>query len=115
MSSSAERRVENQFPQPARPPNSYDPSFQVQAVVEQSYYNNSVRHLDHIIPGEGRARDRLKAELEGIFTKLDNMGRFPDSEHIQSRGIDHDSSYKLERFKVRTVVAEEVVKEEDKK
>lgn len=123
MSSGTERLIVSQLPQPTRPPNSYETNFQVQAdeALEHSYMKSGRHHDEHIIAGESRVRDRLKSKVvEGIFSKVENRGgsQEDDRDIIQSRGIigEHDSSHKLERFKVRTVVvAEEVVKEGDKK
>lgn len=145
MSSATETWALNQFPQPARPPNSYDLSFQHnnnipepsrlsgQPILDDSYRNVVVPSMTHHEGGEGKdnigkeavkhiveeMHDKLAVAAGSIFTKLEGKGLIQNSKELKSRGVDQmpdeGSSHKLERFKIRTVVAEEVVKEDDKK
>ncbi|GAU16037.1 hypothetical protein TSUD_339080 [Trifolium subterraneum] len=139
MVSASENLVINQLPQPTRPSTVYlqreDNIFgHPQQLVDQ--FNNHVvpptmlkekeeetkfvlvdklgnRVLDKIYE-KLPAKLREEMHLEEVLGKEGNKG--DKSEHSTSRnvGITSDNE-KLGRFKIRTVVAEEVVKEDEKK
>lgn len=122
----------NQFPQPTRPLNSYEMSYEVPSTAypqilenieghpQQSIYHHSDIYVA-VPPTVIRENEREKKIhlVEKIVDKvLDKIvDKYPQS--TTSRGLEQPveagEKEKLERFKIRTVVAEEVVVEEDNK
>lgn len=91
----------------------------IEDAVEQAVRNESkdigeevvqrILKMYHKLPPT--IRDQLN--LEAVFRKVEEKG-IHKSKEVKSRG--HEGlSHKLDRFKIRTVVAEEVVKEDDDK
>lgn len=163
MTSTTENLVVNQFPQPARPPNSYDIGFEIPStsypqnprISKPSYVpqreevvghpHQSIDHsYMHVVPptmakeegGEKKVAlvDKLVNRILDKYEKLpatirDQINleemlakerhREVNSQSTTSRGLEQPVEggppEKLERFKIRTVVAEEVVKEDEKK
>ncbi|KAK7337195.1 hypothetical protein VNO77_17759 [Canavalia gladiata] len=130
--------VWNQLPQPARPPNSYDMSLETPSTAyPQNLENSKFSNVDVVpvpptmakeVEGErklgavGKLVDSVKDKYEKLPESFrDQMhmkerNRNVESECSNSRGLKQPVvEEKLERFKVRTVVAEEVVKEDGKK
>lgn len=131
MVSASENAVLNQLPQPTRPVNSDDMIFGTSSTVDQ--LNNKVVPLQHTILKEDEGKKHFENRvLDKIYEKLPaklreeiNLEqvlskegkRRDESDNIASRGVEIGKldKEKLGRFKVRTVVAQEVLKEDEKK
>ena len=146
MVSASENLVIYQLPQPARPLNAYDTSFETPSTVYPQRENNTFGHPQQMVPptmlkeekGEKKfvlvdklgnrvldkiyeklpAKLREEINLEEVVGKERSKGG--KSEGGNSRGVGHgeiglSDKDKLGRFKIRTVVAEEVVVKEDEK
>lgn len=122
MTTTSENFVLHQFPQPARPPNSYDRSFQIQStvypqqqlLVDQSYVMPEPPSM--VKEHEGERKLTLVDKL--VNRVLDKCEKNVESQtqSTTSRGLPQQPvEEKLERFKVRTVFPQDVVKEDDKK
>ncbi|KOM39008.1 hypothetical protein LR48_Vigan03g239000 [Vigna angularis] len=132
MTASSEKFVLNQFPQPARPMNSYDTSLGLSSTIyppqQQPIYENYGRAVavpPSIKDKEGERKVALVSKLVNrVFDEFEKVEEILSKErkrHVEetqnttSRGLRQPVQEKLERFKVRYVSTEEVVKDDDKK
>ncbi|CAL5194188.1 unnamed protein product [Lathyrus oleraceus] len=132
MVSTSKNIVLNQLPQPTRPLNSDDMIFETSSTVDQ--FNNHVVPLQPTMlkeEGEGkkhfvlvdkvgnRVLDKIYEKLPAKLREEMNLEgkRRDESENTTLRGVGIGISdkEKLGRFKIRTVVVQEVVKEDEKK
>ncbi|CAK8544023.1 unnamed protein product [Lathyrus sativus] len=131
MVSETENVVLNQLPQPKRPLNSDDMIFETSSTVDQ--LNNHVvplqptmlkeddrkKHFVLVDKVGNRVLDKIYEKLPAKLREEINLEgeRRDELENTTSRGVEIGMSdkEKLGRFKVRTVVAQEVVKEDEKK
>ncbi|TKY62026.1 hypothetical protein E2542_SST11881 [Spatholobus suberectus] len=140
MTSSSERLVLNQLPQPAtRPPNSYDTSFEIPSTAYPQQHSVDESWVVPVPPSVVKEDEgeRKFAFVEKLVNRvLDKCEKLPasfrdqidleemlakerkkrvESQSTTFRGLQQPVEEKLDRFKVRTVVAEEVVKEDNQK
>ncbi|CAI8614797.1 unnamed protein product [Vicia faba] len=131
MVSTSENIVLNQLPQPTRPLNCDDKIFETPLTVDQ--FNNIVVPLQPTMLKEDEGKkhfgnrvldkiyEKLPAKLREEINLEHVLGkegkRRDESETTISRGeeIGISDKEKLSRFKIRTVVAQDVVKEDEKK
>ncbi|KAK7244956.1 hypothetical protein RIF29_39785 [Crotalaria pallida] len=141
--------VVNQFPQPIRPPNSYDisfinipstsypqnlhnskasnvPLFEEEEEQEEeegkgvhTHHSKLVKHImdkcEKLLPENIRDQINLEEMMQGKEGNREVKSRSNTSSRGLQKQVEEGSSEKLERFKIRTVVAEEVPKEDAKK
>ncbi|WVZ04724.1 hypothetical protein V8G54_018070 [Vigna mungo] len=109
MTASSEKFVLNQFPQPARPVNSYDTTIYPpqQQPIDENYGRVVVKDK------EGERKVAIVSKL--VNRVFDELEKVEETQNTTSRGLQQPVQEKLERFKVRYVSTEEVVKDDDKK
>ncbi|CAJ1887210.1 unnamed protein product [Sphenostylis stenocarpa] len=135
MTASSEKLVLNQLPQPSRPFNSYDTSIEISSTTYPLQQSIDVVPPSMTKEEEGQQkfalvsklvnrvlneyeklpasfRDQINAE-EMLRGKRKRHGE--ETQNTTSRGLQQPVQQKPERFKVRYVSTEEVVKDDDKK
>lgn len=127
MAASSEKFMLNQLPQPARPVNSYDTiSLGLSSRIyppQQQPIDENYGHVVAVPPSmvkdkEGERKVALVSKLVNrVFDELEKVEEMliEETQNSTSRGLQQPVQEKLERFKVRYVSTEEVVKDDDKK
>ncbi|RDX77293.1 hypothetical protein CR513_42605, partial [Mucuna pruriens] len=118
MTASSERLVLTELAEPARPPNSYDMIFEIPSTAYPPQQWIDEKHV-HKEAGErklGLVVNRVSEKDEkhpARFRDQINIEETLAKESTTSRDLEQPVEEKLERFKVRTVVAGQVLQEDN--
>ncbi|QCD98028.1 hypothetical protein DEO72_LG6g2743 [Vigna unguiculata] len=120
MTASSEKFLLNQLPQPVRPSNSYDTTLGIsstiyppQQPIDENYVPPSM-----VKDEEGQRKVALVSKLVNrVFDEFQKVEQMlsEETQNTTSRGLRQPVQEKLERFKVRYLSTQEVVKDDDNK